>query len=73
MSRSDIAAVKTGVTVIREINLGQHVLLLMSDQSIDLMRDESIPCVAENVLSLDNCEAYHLMISLQEMFKEASV
>jgi hypothetical protein len=62
----------TSVTVLREIDLGQHMLLLMSDQSIDIMRSEAAPYVADNVLSLDNSEAYHLMISLQEMFKEAS-
>ena len=44
----------------------------MGDQSIDLMRDEQTPYVADNILNLDNCEAYRLMISLQEMFKEAS-
>ncbi len=58
------------VSVLREIDLGQHHLFLLSDQSIDLMRNEEASYGADNVLSLDSCETYHLMISLQEMFKE---
>lgn len=72
MSTNDLITTDTHMTVVREINLGQHILFLMSDQSIDVMRSESTPYVADNVLSLDHCEAYRLMISLQEMFKEAS-
>jgi hypothetical protein len=64
--------VNTSITVVREIDLGRHMLLLMSDQSIDLMCNEPTSYVADNVLSLDHCETYRLMISLQEMFKEAS-
>lgn len=62
----------TSVTVLREINLGAHYLFVMSDQSIDLMADENTPYVAENVLSLDSCEAYRLLISLQEVFKQGT-
>jgi signal transduction histidine kinase len=62
---------QTVATVLREIDLGRHHLFLLSDQSIDLMRDEQTPYVADNVLSLDDGEAYRLMISLQEMFQEA--
>lgn len=64
----------TTVTVRREINLGQHCLFLLSDQSIDLMCNvQQTSCIADNVLRLDNCEAYRLMISLQEMFQEAGI
>ena len=62
----------TSVTVLREINLGAHSLFVMSDQSIDLMTDENMPYVADNVLSLDSCEAYRLLICLQEVFKQAT-
>lgn len=63
----------TPLTVQHEIDLGRYYLFLMSDQSIDLIRnDEQAPYVADNVISLDGCEAYRLMISLQEMFREAS-
>lgn len=58
------------VVVVHEIDLGRYRLLLLSDQSIDVMRSEEAPSGAENVLNLDSCEAYHLMISLQQMFKE---
>jgi len=70
---ANIAYHNAPATLRREIDLGQHYLFLMSDQSIDLMRNrEQAPCVAGNVISLDNCEAYRLMISLQEMFEEVS-
>jgi hypothetical protein len=58
------------ITVLYEINLGAHHLFIMSDQSIDLMADEQAPYVADNVLSLDACETYRLLISLQEVFKQ---
>ena len=61
---------RTDVTVVHEIDLGTHHLLLMSDQSIDVMSNEAVSYVADNVMSLDTCEAYRLMLSLQEMFKE---
>jgi hypothetical protein len=60
----------TSTTVLREINLGAHYLLIMSDQSIDLLADEDTLYVADNVLSLNTCEAYRLMICLQEVFKQ---
>jgi hypothetical protein len=61
---------RVDVAVLREIDLGHHHLFLMSDQSIDLIPSEEAPYVAESVLSLESCEAYRLMISLQEIFKE---
>ena len=61
---------RTDVAILREVHLGRYYLLLMNDHSLDLMRSEGASHVADNVLSLDNCEAYRLMISLQEMFKE---
>jgi hypothetical protein len=60
----------SSVTVLHEINLGAHHLFIMSDQSIDLMADEDAPYEADNVLSLDSCETYRLLISLQEVFKQ---
>jgi hypothetical protein len=60
----------TSTPALREINLGAHYPFVMSDQSIDLMADENTPYVADNVLSLDSCEAYRLMICLQEVFKQ---
>ncbi|HEY7413682.1 MAG TPA: hypothetical protein VH593_00700 [Ktedonobacteraceae bacterium] len=61
----------TPATVSQKINLGQHHLVLLSDQSIELMRDEQATSQTEYVFNLDNYEAYRLMICLQEMFKEA--
>lgn len=62
---------QTEITIVRETNLGQHVLFLMSDDSIDLMRlpDEPQSYLADNVLRLSSEEAYLLFISLQEMYK----
>lgn len=55
---------ESSVTVLQEIDLGAHHLFIMSDQSIDLM--------ADNMLSLDACETYRLLISLQEVFKQGT-
>ena len=60
------------VTVLQEIDLGAHHLFIMSDQSIDLMADEQTPYMADNMLSLDACEIYRLLISLQEVFKQGT-
>jgi hypothetical protein len=60
------------LSLLREIDLGHHTLLLMSDQSIEVMSNETAPCDVIAVFNLDRCEAYHLMISLQEVFKEAN-
>jgi len=60
----------SSVTVLHKIDLGTHHLFIMSDQSIDLLADEQAPYVADNVLSLDACETYRLLISLQEVFKQ---
>jgi hypothetical protein len=62
----------TQVAILHEIDLGAHHLFIMSDQSIDLMADEQAPYVADNMLSLDACETYRLLISLQEAFKQGT-
>jgi hypothetical protein len=66
-----MASRESTVTVLQEIHLGAHHLFIMSDQSIDVLADEQALSGVENVLSLDSCEAYRLMISLQEAFKQA--
>ncbi len=67
---AQVTAREGPVTVLHEIDLGAHHLFVMSDQSIDLMADDQAPCVADNVLTLDACETYRLLISLQEVFKQ---
>ncbi len=62
---------RTPATALQKINLGQHRLVLLSDQSIELMCDEHVSSDVEQVFNLDSYEAYRLMICLQEMFKEA--
>lgn len=69
---TQMAARDTHVTVLQDIDLGAHHLFVMSDQSIDLMADEQAPYVADNMLSLDACETYRLLISLQEVFKQGT-
>ncbi len=44
----------------------------MSDQSIDVLADAHALSGAEYMLSLDSGEAYRLMISLQEAFKQGT-
>jgi hypothetical protein len=58
---------RKGVFPLHELDLGQHTLFIMSDGSID---DEQTPYFADNMLSLDSEETYHLYISLHEQFKQ---
>ena len=61
-------------TLLHELDLGLHTLLLMSDGSIDLLAtEEQTPDLAENGLHLDSDETYRLLISLQEQFKQQNV
>jgi len=62
---------RENVSILRELDLGQHTLFLMSDGSIDLLaNDERTPYLADNVLNLDNEETWFLYISLHEHFKQ---
>jgi hypothetical protein len=66
------ASRESTITVLHEINLGAHHLFIMSDQSIDLLATEQAPLGAGNVLSLDSCETYRLLLSLQEVFRQGT-
>ncbi len=58
-------------SILHELDLGQHILFIMSDGSIDLLaNDEQTPYLADNGMSLDSDETYRLFISLQEQFKQ---
>jgi hypothetical protein len=58
------------ISMLYELDLGQHTLFIMSDASIDLLaNDEQTPYLADNGMSLDSDETYRLFISLQEQFK----
>jgi hypothetical protein len=58
------------VSILHELDLGRHTLLLMSDGSIDLLaNDEQTPSLAEHGFYLDSDETYRLFISLHEQFK----
>ncbi len=62
------------VSILHELDLGQHTLFIMSDGSIDLLaNDEQTPYQADNSMSLDCNETYRLFISLQEQFKQKGV
>jgi hypothetical protein len=57
------------ISILHELDLGQHTLFIMSNGGIDLLaHDEQTSCLADNRLSLDGHEAYRLFISLQELF-----
>jgi hypothetical protein len=59
------------VSILEELDLGWHTLLLMSDGSMDLLaNDEQTPYLAENALHLDSDETYRLFLSLHEQFKQ---
>ena len=58
------------VSILHELDLGQHTLFIMSDSSIDLLaNDEQTPYLADNGIRLDSDETYRLFVSLQEQFK----
>lgn len=58
------------MTILRELDLGQHTLFVMNDGSIDLVaNDEQTVYLADNVLHLDGDEAYRLLVALYEQFK----
>lgn len=59
------------VSILHELDLGQHTLFMMSDGSIDLLaNDHQTPYLADNGLSLDSDETYRLFISLREQFQQ---
>jgi hypothetical protein len=58
------------MSILHELDLGQHTLFLMSDGSIDLLaHDEETPSLADNGVRLDGDETYRLFISLHEQFQ----
>jgi hypothetical protein len=61
------------VSILHELDLGQHTLFMMSDGSIDLLANDQQTYLADNGLSLDSNETYRLFISLQEQFKTGKV
>jgi hypothetical protein len=70
----DRADYQESVSILHELDLGLHTLLLMSDGSIDLFaNEEQTPDLAANGLHLDSDETYRLFISLHEQFKHRDV
>lgn len=62
------------VSILHELDLGQHTLLLMSDGSIDLLSNNTqTPYLADNGLSLTSDETYRLFISLHEQWKHQPI
>jgi len=62
------------ISILQELDLGWHTLLLMSDGSMDLLaNDEQTPSLVENGLHLDTDETYRLFISLHAQFKQQDI
>ncbi len=62
------------ISILDELDLGRHTLLLMSDGSIDLLaNEEQTPYLAENGFHLDSDETYRLFISLHEQLKHTDI
>jgi hypothetical protein len=58
------------VSILYELDLGRHLLVLLSDGSIDLLANqEQTPSLAEAGLHLDSDETYRLFNSLHEQLK----
>ena len=64
------SSLQDSVTILHELDLGQHTLFIMSDGSIDLLANDEQTYTADNLMSLDSDETYCLFISLQEQFKQ---
>ena len=61
------------LSLLHELDLGQHTLLQYEDGSIDLVaNDEDTPYLAENAMRLDSDETYRLFVSLQAQFQHPS-
>jgi hypothetical protein len=59
------------VSILHELDLGQHTLFIMNNGSIDLLaNDEQTPSLADNGLSLTPDETYRLYTSLHTHFKQ---
>ena len=59
------------VSILHELDLGGHTLVLMSDGSIDLLaHDGQTPTLCKRGLRLDSVETYRLFISLHEQFRQ---
>jgi hypothetical protein len=58
------------IPVQHTLRLGQHTLVILEDNSIDLfVQGGEVPGQPENGLHLDSEETYRLFISLWEQFK----
>ena len=56
--------------ILHELDLGQHMLLIMEDQSIDLLDlSGRAPYLANAGIHLSAEETYRLFISLRELFQ----
>jgi hypothetical protein len=62
------------IAILQELDLGWHILLLLSDGSIDLLaHEEQTPSLTEHGLHLDSEETYRLFISLHEQFRQQDI
>jgi hypothetical protein len=60
-----------GASILHELDLGQHILCLLSDGSIDLLaHDGQTLSLIENGIRLDGDETYRLFIALHEQLKQ---
>ncbi len=57
------------VSALRELDLGRHTLLVMSDKSISLLANDEEMYHADNVTALDCEETYRLLAELQTLFQ----
>lgn len=56
------------VSILHELDLGRHTLIIMSDGSIDVLANSEQTYFADNGVSLDRDETYKLFLSLREQF-----
>jgi hypothetical protein len=62
--------VPENVSILHELDLGQHTLFIRSDGSIDLLANDEETYLADNMMTLDYEETYRLLTSLQTQFQQ---
>jgi hypothetical protein len=62
--------VPENVSILHELDLGQHTLFIRSDGSIDLLANDEETYLADNIMTLDYEETYRLLTSLQTQFQQ---
>jgi hypothetical protein len=62
-------SMNASVTIVQELELGEHTVLLMSGQSISITDHSGEDSHADTVMRLTSEETYRLCVTLQALFQ----